>query len=136
MNFIVKDDTSLDFVLPNSDMYIGSILTVYLDVNIPTGNSVRIGSAVDYGIASYKGNSISLFVRNKGTIVRLMATRFKSNRLQWELINFDSKHFSFVDVLGGGVVLDRSRGASERSFSDLPSLFKRSIKIKRYDIWG
>lgn len=123
MNFIVKDNTSLDFVLPNSEMYIGSILTVYLDKNITTGGSVRIGDPSDYGIASYKGNSISLFVKNKGTIVRLMATRFESYRLQWELINFDSKHFSFVDVLGGGVVLDRSVVSSERSFSDLPSLF-------------
>lgn len=123
MNFIVKDNTSLDFVLPNSEMYIGSILTVYLDKNITIGGGVRIGSASDYGIVSYKGNGISLFVKNKGTIVRLMATRFESNRLQWELINFDSKHFSFVDVAGGGVMLDRSVVSSERSFSDLPSLF-------------
>lgn len=55
-------------------------------------------------------------MKNKGTIVRLMATRFESNRLQWELINFDSKHFSFVDVAGGGVMLDRSVVSSERSF--------------------
>lgn len=55
MNFIVKDNTSLDFVLPNSEMYIGSILTVYLDKNITIGGGVRIGSASDYGIVSYKG---------------------------------------------------------------------------------
>lgn len=123
MNFIVTGDSSLDFDLPNSEMYIGSILTVYLDKTITGGNSVRIGSPIYGGIPSYKGHGIILLAKNKGTCVRLMATKFIDNRLQWELINFDPKHFSLVLLVGGYTILDRSTLNTDRSFDDLPSIF-------------
>lgn len=123
MNFIVTDNSSLNFDLPNSEMYIGSILTVYLDKTITGDSSVRIGSPISGGIPSYKGQSIVLLAKNKGTFVRLMATKFVEGRLQWELINFDSKHFSLVTLVGSYTILDRSAISSDRSFSDLPSLF-------------
>ena len=121
MNFIVTGDSSLDFDLPNTEMYIGSILTVYIDKTITGSNSVRIGSVYG-GFPSYKGQSIMLLTKNKGTIVRLMATKFVDNRLQWELINFDEKLFSIVTI-GGLTIIDKSRVDSERVFYNLQELF-------------
>lgn len=122
MNFIVTGDSSLNFDLPNTEMYIGSILTVYIDKTITGSNSVRIGSPVYGGFPSYKGQGIMLLTKNKGTIVRLMATKFVDNRLQWELINFDEKLFSIVTV-GGLTIIDKSRVDSERVFYNFQELF-------------
>jgi len=123
MNFIVNENTELDFMLPNDERYIGSILTIYINKNITGNHSVRVGSPVYGGIITYKGNTIMMLSRYKGTVIRLMATNIIENRMMWELINYDSKHFSIINLSGTLTIVDRSIIVNDRELTDLPSLF-------------
>lgn len=112
MNYIVKENKDMIFSLPNGDRYLGSILTIYLDVNITSGNSARIGSMDGGGIVTYKGEYALMTCRNKGTVIRLMSIKKNSSgNIEWELINFDNRHFSLarLDASSTNIILDRSR---------------------------
>lgn len=123
MNYIVKDGSSLSFTLPNDDIYIGSILTVYMDRNVNGTSSVVIGSPYKGGKVSYKGDIVSLWCRYKGTVVRLIATKKVNGTVYWELMNFEVKRFAILDLLGSITIVDRSKYSSERSFEMIPDLY-------------
>lgn len=121
MNFIVNSDTSMNFDLPNNDMYIGSVLTVYINRNIKKGESVRIGSPISGGSVLYKGKVIALLAKNKGTVIRIMATHREGSRIMWELINFDSTSFAKVELAEALCIIDRGATAfnPEMRYDDL-----------------
>lgn len=111
MNYIVKENRDMTFSLPNGDRYLGSILTIYLDINITSGTA-RIGSMDGGGIVTYKGEYALMTCRNKGTVIRLMSIKKNSSGdIEWELINFDNRHFSLVrlDAASTNIIIDRSR---------------------------
>lgn len=123
MNYIVKTDSGLDFFLPNSDKYIGSVLTIYLAVTITGNNNVRIGNSLAGGAGvTYKGWSVICLARYPGTILRLMATGRNGNgNLNWEIINYTPKRFSLVAVNNDTYIIDRAVTALEVDKSGMNS---------------
>lgn len=127
MNYIVKEGTYLNFALPNDDVYIGSILTIYLDRDIEK-EVAKIGASGG-GYVSYKGETVSLWCRYKGTMVRLMATKKVYGKIYWELINFNANNFAILDLAGGSMIVDRSKRPSEKSFETYPPLYEYWSKL-------
>ena len=123
MNFIITTGTSLNFTLPDKEMYIGSIMTIYLDRDLEPGESVRIGDVVSGGFTSFMGDGIVLIARYKGTIIRIMAKGFEDGHIKWELINYNDRSFSTVDLAGNRFVIDRSKFSFDRSVSDMQQLW-------------
>lgn len=110
MNYIVNEGTQLNISLPNDDKYIGAIMTVFLNRNLSSEGMI-IG-----GNVSYNGKRITPLIKNKGTILRLMATYKVNNDLYWEVINFDNRNFALVNltaVEGSNILflLDRTTSA-------------------------
>ena len=69
------------------------------------------------GNVSYNGKRITPLIKNKGTILRLMATYKVNNDLYWEVINFDNRNFALVNltaVEGSNILflLDRTTSAN------------------------
>ena len=111
MNYIVNEGTQLNISLPNDDKYIGAIMTVFLNRNLSSEGMI-IG-----GNVSYNGKRITPLIKNKGTILRLMATYKVNNDLYWEVINFDNRNFALVNltaVEGSNILflLDRTTSAN------------------------
>ena len=95
----------------NDDKYIGAIMTVFLNRNLSSEGMI-IG-----GNVSYNGKRITPLIKNKGTILRLMATYKVNNDLYWEVINFDNRNFALVNltaVEGSNILflLDRTTSAN------------------------
>lgn len=110
MNYIVNEGTQLDISLPNNEKYIGAIMTIYLNRTL-TEEGMIIG-----GNMNYNGNKVAVLIRNKGTVLRLMATHKVNNNLWWEIINFDNRTFSLVHLISSGqtipIIIDRSRATT------------------------
>lgn len=111
MNYIVNEGTQLNISLPNDDKYIGAIMTVFLNRNLSSEGMI-IG-----GNVSYNGKRITPLIKNKGTILRLMATYKVNNDLYWEVINFDNRNFALVNLTaaeGSNILflLDRTTSAN------------------------
>lgn len=112
MNIIVNEGSSLNFTLPVDDKYIGSVITIYLNRSLALGELMKID-----GYITVCGELVVNLIKNKGTILRLMATHKVNNDLYWEVINFNSKKFSIalLPVTSGGSIrflLDRSTAAA------------------------
>lgn len=121
MNYIVNEGTQLNISLPNDDKYIGAIMTIFLNRNLSDEGMV-IG-----GNNTYNGKKVTIFLKNKGTILRLMATHKIGNYLWWEVINFDDRTFSLIHLISSGqtipIIVDRSKASTpDKTLSNTGSL--------------
>lgn len=121
MNYIVNEGTQLNISLPNDDKYIGAIMTIFLNRNLSDEGMV-IG-----GNTTYNGKKVTILLKNKGTILRLMATHKIGNYLWWEVINFDDRTFSLIHLISSGqtipIIVDRSKASTpDKTLSNTGSL--------------